>query len=125
MKSKHRSLRCVASQENEPHEPNMLGKRVMLIFVLVPDEARSWWTLWSAMICSTVCVLSPSAELEVMVSFIDEHRADCGVESICKQLPIAPSTCYECKAKQRDPERLSDRAKRDAQLEAEIQRRND
>jgi len=57
-----------------------------------------------------------------MVSFIDEQRSDSGVESICKQLPIAPSTYYEHKAKQSDPERWSDRAKRDVQLEVEIHR---
>jgi putative transposase len=28
----------------------------------------------------------------VMVSFIDDHRADYGVEPICAVLPIAPST---------------------------------
>ena len=30
-----------------------------------------------------------------MVRFIDEHRADYGVEPICAALPIAPSTYYE------------------------------
>ncbi len=30
-----------------------------------------------------------------MVSFIDQHRAEYGVEPICAQLPIAPSTYYE------------------------------
>ena len=30
-----------------------------------------------------------------MVAFIDEHRAEYGVEPICAQLPIAPSTYYE------------------------------
>jgi putative transposase len=29
-----------------------------------------------------------------MVSFIDEPRAEYGVESICAQLPIAPSMYY-------------------------------
>ena len=57
-----------------------------------------------------------------MVSFIDDHRDEYGVESICKQLPIAPSTYYEHKAQQREPDRRSDRAQRDEQLEAEIQR---
>ena len=33
-----------------------------------------------------------------MVSFIDAHRATYGVESICAQLPIAPSLYYEHKA---------------------------
>jgi transposase InsO family protein len=57
-----------------------------------------------------------------MVSFIDEHREAHGVESICRQLPIAPSTYYEAKAREADPSRLPARAKRDAQLEPEIQR---
>ena len=57
-----------------------------------------------------------------MVSFIDEHRQAHGVESICRQLPIAPSTYYEFKARQSDPSRLPPRAKRDAELESEIQR---
>jgi|TARA_B100002003_G_scaffold170468_1_gene158398 transposase InsO family protein len=57
-----------------------------------------------------------------MVSFIDEHRVDYGVESICRQLPIAPSTYYEQKAQAADPERCCDRVKRDSRLEIEIQR---
>jgi len=57
-----------------------------------------------------------------MVSFIDAHREAHGVESICRQLPIAPSTYYEIKAREADPSRLPPRARRDAQLEPEIQR---
>ncbi len=57
-----------------------------------------------------------------MVSFIDDHRSEYGVESICRHLPIAPSTYYEYKARERDPERLPGRQKRDAQLKPEIQR---
>jgi putative transposase len=57
-----------------------------------------------------------------MVSFIDEHRIDRGVEPICKQLPIAPSTNYEHKSRERDPGLASERSKRDQQLEIEIQR---
>jgi len=57
-----------------------------------------------------------------MVSFIDEHRDAHGVESICKQLPIAPSTYYEAKARQTDPSRLPVRAHRDAELIPEIVR---
>jgi hypothetical protein len=30
-----------------------------------------------------------------MVTFIDDHRDEYGVESICSVLPIAPSTYYE------------------------------
>ena len=57
-----------------------------------------------------------------MVSFIDAHRKAHGVESICRQLPIAPSTYYEIKVRQADPSRLPPRARRDAALEPEIQR---
>jgi transposase InsO family protein len=57
-----------------------------------------------------------------MVSFIDDHRVEYGVEPICNQLPIAPSTFYEHKAREADPERLPDRAKRDNTLAIEIQR---
>ena len=32
-----------------------------------------------------------------MTAFIDENRADYGVEPICAELPIAPSTYYEHK----------------------------
>ena len=57
-----------------------------------------------------------------MVHFIDDHRADYGVEPICAMLPIAPSTYYEHRAQREDPTRRSDRAKRDEQLEADIRR---
>jgi transposase InsO family protein len=57
-----------------------------------------------------------------MVSFIDEHRAEYGVESICAQLPIAPSLYYEHKARQADAERLPPRLRRDRALAPEIRR---
>ena len=57
-----------------------------------------------------------------MVSFIDDHREFYGVEPICRVLPIAPSTYYEHKARQADPERLPLRAKRDAVLREDIDR---
>jgi len=57
-----------------------------------------------------------------MIAFIDDHRGALGVEPICKHLPIAPSTYYDHLAKRADPERLSDRAKRDAELRPEIER---
>ncbi len=56
-----------------------------------------------------------------MVSFVDEQRAECGLEPICKQLPIAPSTYYEQKAREVDPSRLPERARRDAELREEIE----
>jgi putative transposase len=57
-----------------------------------------------------------------MVGFIDDHRGAHGVEPICKVLPIAPSTYYEQKARQADPDRLPARAKRDLVLSEEIRR---
>lgn len=56
-----------------------------------------------------------------MVSFIDAHRAKYGVESICAQLPIAPSTYYEHKARETNPGRLPPRSRRDMELLGEIQ----
>jgi transposase InsO family protein len=57
-----------------------------------------------------------------MVRFIDDNRDDYGVEPICAQVPIAPSTYYEHKARQADPTRLPARAQRDARLAGEIRR---
>ena len=58
----------------------------------------------------------------MMVSFIDENRNDHGVEPICQQLPMAPSTYYNHKARAVNPERLPKRVKRDWRLETEIRR---
>jgi putative transposase len=57
-----------------------------------------------------------------MVGFIDEHRADYGVEPICAVLPIAPATYYEHRSWRRHPERRCERAKRDDKLRFEIER---
>jgi transposase InsO family protein len=57
-----------------------------------------------------------------MVSFIDAQRASYGVESICRVLPIAPSTYYEMKSRQLDPSRLPPRAQRDAVLRQDVRR---
>jgi transposase InsO family protein len=57
-----------------------------------------------------------------MVSFIDTHRGVHGVESICAVVPIAPSVCYEQRARQVDPTRLPVRTQRDGFLRGEIRR---
>ena len=54
--------------------------------------------------------------------FIDQHRAVLGVEPICKQLPIAPSTYYERKARDADPARVPARVKRDRALSQAVYR---
>jgi transposase InsO family protein len=58
----------------------------------------------------------------MMVSFIDAHRGEHGVEPICAQLPIASSTYYEHKAREADPDRLPSRVQRDRALMPEIRR---
>jgi len=57
-----------------------------------------------------------------MVAFIDDHRAEYGVEPICAVLPIAPSTYYLHKTWTADPSRRSARTKRDERLQGEIRR---
>jgi hypothetical protein len=56
----------------------------------------------------------------MMVSFIDEHRAQYGVEPICTELPMAPSVYYEGKARQAKSTRLPARCRRDAALVEQI-----
>ena len=56
------------------------------------------------------------------VAFIDAHREAYGVESICKVMPIAPSTYYQHKLYQARPELRSARARRDEELKPEIVR---
>ena len=55
-----------------------------------------------------------------MIAFIKEHRGVCGVEPICRVLQIAPSTFYAHLAVENDPDKASDRAKRDAELRPEL-----
>jgi len=60
-----------------------------------------------------------------MKAFIDEHRAVHGVEPICRELPIAPSTYRAHAARSADPGLTSARARRDATLSQEIRRVHD
>ncbi len=57
-----------------------------------------------------------------MMAFIKEHREVCEVEPICSVLQIAPSTFYAHLAVERDPNKASDRANRDAELRPEMKR---
>jgi transposase InsO family protein len=52
-----------------------------------------------------------------MIRYIDEHKAEYGIEPICAQLPIAPSTYHASRSAPR-----SARTVRDAGLEGEIRR---
>jgi putative transposase len=57
-----------------------------------------------------------------MVTFIDEHRDVYGVEPICAELPIAPSTYYKHQARRAKPELRSNREKRDEELRGHVRR---
>ena len=56
----------------------------------------------------------------MMVSFIDAHRGRYGVGPVCAQVLIAPSTYYEHKAREGEPERAPSRVRRDGWLCGEI-----
>ena len=75
--------------------------------------------------CARQRLFSPrrsSTAADVMVSFIDAHREAYWVEPICAELPIAPSTYYEAKAREAGRTPVPARRRRDAVLRAEIKR---
>ena len=51
-----------------------------------------------------------------MTTFVDEHRDEYGVEPICAELPIAPSTYWEHKRRVREPSRRSARSHRGPEI---------
>ena len=55
-----------------------------------------------------------------MINFIDDEKKKYGVESICRILPIAPSTYYRIKDEQDNPEKQSRRKQSDKHLMAQI-----
>jgi len=57
-----------------------------------------------------------------MIAFIEDQRIVYGVESICRVLPIAPSTYYHRLACLADPSKASARHQRDTELRPEIKR---
>ena len=57
-----------------------------------------------------------------LIAFINARRSEYGVEPICEQLPIAPSTYYELKRRQVDPSHLPPRAQRGGALTDSIHR---
>ncbi|WP_374657173.1 IS3 family transposase [Inhella sp.] len=56
-----------------------------------------------------------------VIAFVDAHRADLGVEPICRALQIAPSGYRRHAARRRNPALLPARAKRDAELIPQVQ----
>ena len=57
-----------------------------------------------------------------MINFIDDEKEKYGVESICRILPIAPSTYRRIKDEQDNPEKQSRRKQNDAYLTEQIKR---
>jgi transposase InsO family protein len=57
-----------------------------------------------------------------VIAFMETHVGEFGVEPMCRVLQIAPSTWHEHARRKANPARLSARAKRDAELSAEIRR---
>lgn len=57
-----------------------------------------------------------------MVRYIDDHKDRYGVEPMCQMLPIAPSTYYEYKARERDASRQPERYRTDEARKIEIER---
>lgn len=56
------------------------------------------------------------------MSFIDTHREELGIEPICRELAIAPSSYHEHAARRADPGRRPARARCDDELKQEIRR---
>ena len=56
------------------------------------------------------------------MAFIDVHREELGIEPICRELAIAPSSYHEHAARMADPARRPTRARRDDELKDEIRR---
>ena len=51
-----------------------------------------------------------------MMAFIDAHREELGIEPICRELAIAPSSYHEHAARLADPGRRPARARRDDEI---------
>ncbi len=56
------------------------------------------------------------------MAFIDAHRDDLGVEPICRELAVAPSSWHEHAARLADPDKRPARARRDDVIREDISR---
>ena len=54
------------------------------------------------------------------MAFIDAHREDLGIEPICRELAIAPSSYHEHAVRPADPGKRPARARRDDEIRAQI-----
>jgi hypothetical protein len=58
----------------------------------------------------------------MVMAFIDAHRDELGIEPVCRELAIAPSSYHEHAARLADPQRRPARAQRDDEIKAQIAR---
>src|SRR3546814_2914493 len=61
----------------------------------------------------------------MVMSFIDSHREELGIEPVCRELAIAPSSYHEHAARLADPAKRSARARRDDEIKQQIKRVHD
>jgi len=61
----------------------------------------------------------------MMMSFIDAHREDLGIEPICRELATAPSSYHEHASRLADPGRRPARARSDEAMREQIKRVHD
>ena len=61
----------------------------------------------------------------MVMSFIDSHREELGIEPICHELAVAPSSYHEHAARLADPQLRSARARRDDEIREQIKRVHD
>jgi putative transposase len=61
----------------------------------------------------------------MVMAFIDDHHEELGIEPICRELAVAPSSWHEHAARLADPQLRSARARRDDEIRAQISRVHD
>ena len=58
----------------------------------------------------------------MVMSFLDSHREELGIEPICRELAIAPSSYHDHAARLADPGKRSVRVRRDDEIKQQIRR---
>ena len=93
-------------------------------FGCTPETLRSWHQKHLArqnpVIVTTQSTGKARPQTKVMVKFIDDEKHNHGALSICRILPIAPSTYYRIKDGQANPDKQSRRKQSDKHLMARI-----
>ncbi len=62
------------------------------------------------------------APRQMVMAFIDDHAKELGIEPICRELQVAPSSYHEHAVRLADPDRRSARARRDDEIREDIRR---